>query len=104
MSVLSMMRGAGALQESAKLLAIAAGPEARAALGMRTLLLEGAAGKLLAGSSEVRLLGGPFFGRMADDLASHAAGVTSGASLTPAITSAMDGASWLLKRVAHSAS
>jgi hypothetical protein len=43
-------------------------------------------------------LGGPFFGRMADDLVAQAASVQGGGPTGPAISSAMDSASWLLKR------
>ena len=101
MNITSMLRGAEALQGSAKLLALAAGPEARAAAGTRSIVLERASKDLRVGAEQVRLLGGPFFERMADDIVVQAGNVTSGKPLAPAIASAMDGASWLLRRVAH---
>jgi hypothetical protein len=65
---------------------LTSGMRLKAALGMRS------------GSEAVRSLGGPFFGRMADDLVAQAASVQGGGPTGPAISSAMDSASWLLKR------
>lgn len=65
--------------------------------GMR---LKGAMG-IRSGAETVRSLGGSFFERFADDLLHQADLVQGGGPTGPAITSAMDGASWLLKRASH---
>lgn len=64
---------------------------------MRT---KGAIG-MLRGAESVRSMGGPFFERFADDLIVQANRVQNGGPTGPAISSAMDGASWLLKRASH---
>jgi hypothetical protein len=56
---------------------------------------------IVKGAESVRLLGGPFFERFADDLITQAARVQDGGPTGPAISAAMDGASWLLKRASH---
>lgn len=95
----SLLHGAQALQRGAMNVALAARGDGNAAI--RATLLQSASGDLQVGADAVRLLGGPFFARMADGIAVHAEGVASGGPLAPAIPAAMDGARWLLGRVPH---
>lgn len=99
MSAVTLMRGAGLLQDGAKMLALIAGPESHVAAGMAASVRYGAAQKLLVGAEHVRGLGNPFFERMADDIVQSAGRVSDGAPVGEAISSAMEGATWLLRRV-----
>jgi hypothetical protein len=63
---------------------------------MRTVAAEG----MRSGSAQVRLMGNPFFERMADDLLAQATRVQSGGPAGEAIAASMEGATWLLRRAA----
>ena len=95
MAAAGLRQGASSLMGAASLLATTTASGAA-----RSRDVARAAEMMTGGSSAVRSLGGPFFARMADDIAAQSRAVAGGASPGPAIASAMDGASWLLRAAA----